>query len=527
MNRAVIYARVSTPGQADEETPIAGQVSECRRYCEDHGYEVVGVYQDEGVSGKTDARPDFQKLIAAAKVKPRPFDMLVCRRGSRLFRRLEHYIVYKRMLKDLGVRVLSIRDPEGEGATGELVGVILSAIYEFQATMGAEDTLAGLKEVARQGFSTGGRPPIGYVNERRAAGMKPSGEPIMRTVWVPNPDTMKKVKRAFQMTASGAPGVEIIEQTGICSSKSNLSVLLRNRAYLGERVYNRTRRGERKAIRIKNNSDDILCVPGSHPAIITPELFNQVQAVLDKKRPRPGAYRPARAVYALSGLLWCAQHDEPYTGHTNGHNSYYACALRQRRGKKAAACAYLRKEEIEHFIVDALKKQVLTKSAIRKSLVWYFRQKAREHERDNSRVTEMLAALAQVQVELERFYVAIQKGIDADTLQPPIRKLKVQQKQLEAELAEAERERDRRIGTRKATPELVAQVQARLHALLDTKEPKELKAVLHHFIERIIVDGQQLTIRYTIAPDETEMVYITGDPGGIRTPDLHRDRVAC
>jgi predicted site-specific integrase-resolvase len=59
--RAVIYARYSSSSQREES--IEGQVKECTAYAERNGYSVIGTYVDRALSGTTDNRPQFQKMI--------------------------------------------------------------------------------------------------------------------------------------------------------------------------------------------------------------------------------------------------------------------------------------------------------------------------------------------------------------------------------------------------------------------------------------------------------------------------------
>ena len=59
--KAVIYARYSSASQREES--IEGQVKECTAYAERNGYMVIGTYADRAVSGTTDNRPEFQRMI--------------------------------------------------------------------------------------------------------------------------------------------------------------------------------------------------------------------------------------------------------------------------------------------------------------------------------------------------------------------------------------------------------------------------------------------------------------------------------
>ena len=57
------------------------------------------------------------------------------------------------------IDIVSPNEPEFEGSTRVLMVPIMAAIDEYQSHIIAEDTLRGLKTLAGQGYSTGGRPP--------------------------------------------------------------------------------------------------------------------------------------------------------------------------------------------------------------------------------------------------------------------------------------------------------------------------------------------------------------------------------
>ena len=61
---AVLYARYSSDKQ--REASIDDQLRVCRDYCKAEGIEVVAEYKDYALSGKTDHRPEFRRMIANA-----------------------------------------------------------------------------------------------------------------------------------------------------------------------------------------------------------------------------------------------------------------------------------------------------------------------------------------------------------------------------------------------------------------------------------------------------------------------------
>jgi DNA invertase Pin-like site-specific DNA recombinase len=64
--RAVIYARVASAAPNDHEH-IHVQIEACRVYAQEHGYSVVGEYQDCGASGNTLDRPGLHGLREAIR----------------------------------------------------------------------------------------------------------------------------------------------------------------------------------------------------------------------------------------------------------------------------------------------------------------------------------------------------------------------------------------------------------------------------------------------------------------------------
>lgn len=58
---AVIYARYSSSSQ--REASIEEQVKICEQFAKRHDYMVTHVYKDSAITGKTDKRPEFQRLL--------------------------------------------------------------------------------------------------------------------------------------------------------------------------------------------------------------------------------------------------------------------------------------------------------------------------------------------------------------------------------------------------------------------------------------------------------------------------------
>ena len=65
--RAVIYARFSSHSQTEQS--IEGQLRECYEFARRNKYIVLEEYIDRAISGTTDKRPDFLRMIEDGKSK--------------------------------------------------------------------------------------------------------------------------------------------------------------------------------------------------------------------------------------------------------------------------------------------------------------------------------------------------------------------------------------------------------------------------------------------------------------------------
>jgi len=94
LSRVALYARVSTSnGHQDPEM----QLAELREYADRRGWEIVGEYTDQGVSGSKESRPELNRLMTDAH--RRRFDAVLVWKIDRFGRSLKHLV---NALADLG-----------------------------------------------------------------------------------------------------------------------------------------------------------------------------------------------------------------------------------------------------------------------------------------------------------------------------------------------------------------------------------------------------------------------------------------
>ena len=123
---AVIYARYSSDKQTEQS--IEGQLRFCNQYAEAHGYTVIENYIDRGISGTSDNRPQFQRMIADSDKKD--FSFVIVWKLDRFARNRYDSAIYKNKLKKNGVKVLSATEGIGEGDESIILEAILEAMAE-------------------------------------------------------------------------------------------------------------------------------------------------------------------------------------------------------------------------------------------------------------------------------------------------------------------------------------------------------------------------------------------------------------
>ena len=174
MTVAAAYLRFSSDNQVGGES-IEYQLEEVNKYADANGLTLdeSHIYVDEAKTGKNTQRDSFQRCLANAKGKPKPFDTLLIYNYSRLCRNQDEFALIQAQLRRLGVELISVTQPNLGGLEGKLLTSILPWVDEFQSVQIGAYAHAGQKQLAQRGYSAGGKAPYGY---RLAYEDDPSGK---------------------------------------------------------------------------------------------------------------------------------------------------------------------------------------------------------------------------------------------------------------------------------------------------------------------------------------------------------------
>lgn len=270
MQNAAAYIRVSTEDQM-EFSPDS-QLHKIKEYALSHSLALAGnhIYVDQGLSGRqAHKRPGFMEMIAQAKRKPRPFDTIIVWKFSRFARNRQDSILYKSLLrKECGIQVVSVTEQLSSDPSSMLMEALLEAMDEYYSINLAQEVRRGMQEK----FSRGGVvsiPPFGYRMEEKSFAADEQAAPVVVQMFM----DFSRGKSCKQIAMD-------LNEMGIRTARGNLfearsvKYILSNPVYMGKQ-----RRGiiGREAKDRFYLGQMVEVVAGTHPPLVSEELFNKVQ----------------------------------------------------------------------------------------------------------------------------------------------------------------------------------------------------------------------------------------------------------
>ena len=308
--RAIIYVRVSTDEQADKGFSLQHQEERLRNYCALQNILVVGFYRED-YSAKTFDRPEFTKLLARLKKEKKIADLFLFLKWDRFSRNAGDAYGMINQLNKLGVEPQAIEQPlDLNIPENKIMLAFYLAAPEVENDRRALNTIAGMRRAKKDGRWVGCA-PIGYKNARNER-----NSPIVILS-----EKAPIVKWIFEEISKGLSSAESIRleamKKGLDTAKGNYYLIIKNPFYCGR-------------ICIPAYKDEHeLTVKGIHEPIISEELFDEVQAVMNSKRRKWPTKQNAREEYPLRGHLICSRCGNKLTGSSSKGNGgkyyYYHC----------------------------------------------------------------------------------------------------------------------------------------------------------------------------------------------------------
>ena len=315
-----LYCRLSQDdGRDGDSNSIVNQREILTQYCRSNGFHNTQFFVDDGVSGTTFDRPDFQRM--QRMIENGEIGTVIVKDLSRFGRNyldVGKYVEIK--YPSLGIRFIAIQENVD---TLKNVGTEMmpfnNIFNEWYAAQTSKKIRAVWKAKAEKGERIGFIAPYGY--------QKSESDPKQ---WIVDEPAAKVVRYIFQLCIEGLGPTQIAhrleDEKVICPTAYYMSLgrktsnpmpkrgeyawetatikhILANRQYTGCTVNFKTSLVSYKVHKtVYNPEEEWQIIPNTQEAIIDEDTFNRVQELRDGRRRNTATGRES----LFSGLLYCA-----------------------------------------------------------------------------------------------------------------------------------------------------------------------------------------------------------------------------
>ena len=318
--RVWLYSRLSRDDDA-EQNSLSNQKKIIREFAEQNDFIIIGESFDDNISGMTFDRDGIDELTD--QVEKGAIDAVIVKDLSRLGRHRTKTSVYIDYLTEKGVRVLSVTENIDTFCEEDdlMIGFkgILNDVYAKDISRKAR---AGMNQKQKDGLVM--IPPLGYFKDKN------TGEVVIIE------ENAAIIRRIFSLYLEGYGFTAIAKKLNSEGVKSpayhqkqligkrlgydrpaigrkylwdltGVKRILQNEFYIGTLVCHKSYNSRINHVRRNLPSEEHYVHEGFVPAIISKEVFYQVQAMIDAKRTgnvRAGVNTPC---HRYAGLLICGE----------------------------------------------------------------------------------------------------------------------------------------------------------------------------------------------------------------------------
>ena len=367
-----LYCRLSRDDElSGDSNSIKNQKAILKKYADDHGFCNPQFYVDDGISGTTFDRPDFNRMIAdveAGKIKT-----IIIKDMSRIGRDYLKVGYYTEIVfPEADVRFIAINNGiDSANQQDSDFTPFLNIINEWYAKDTSKKIRAVFKSKGQSGKPLCTNPPYGYLKS-----------PEDKLKWIVDEEAAEVIRMIFRFCMAGFGPTQIARQLeercisvptvhlrnkGINTparppenpyawQARSVADILAKMEYLGHTVNFKTyKKSYKSKVKMQNNPEDWLIFKNTHEAIIDEATWETVQKIRDGKR------RPTRLgeMGILSGMMFCADCGAKlYQVRGQGwprEKEYFVCAT-YRKVKGGCTSHQIRNVVVEQLVLEDLRK---------------------------------------------------------------------------------------------------------------------------------------------------------------------------
>jgi site-specific DNA recombinase len=487
--RAVIYARVSSDEQRLGNT-IDGQTTELESYAESLGWQVVGKYLDNGVSGALLDRPELDQLRIDAEKKI--FDAVLITKVDRLSRDSTNLGIILKDLERKNIQVQFKDLPSEKNPFNDFFINMMGGWAQFERALILDRTRIGRKvkvEVRKQYL--GGNTKYGLRYHPKDRGRRLEGFLELA------PEEALVVQKIYDWCDRGESARKIINllfenkipspKGGAKWAKSTVLNILHSETYAGVWHYYKYASVElsKSKKRRRPKSEWFALELPEQLRIIGREQWERVQNQLRKNT--AFSKRNSKHSYLLKGLIRCGGCGSAYVGDPSHGSFCYRCM------KRCKKYPIISERILDSVVWNAVEEALKSPKLITSQLEVFKKRKARTRKAESDKIKNLEGGLDKLKSQEGRVLEAYRLGIfTPQQLQEELEKIKHGKESILVEIDKL------KLFETASTRPIKISIQnfcRRTKARLKTLSFEEKQKLLRLLVNSVIFEGKQVRIR--------------------------------
>ena len=336
--RVGAYCRVSTSTTEQHNSFLVQTEYYQNKFQHSETEILVEIYADEGESGVSDKRENFQRMMKDCH-RGR-IDRIYTKSISRFARNTKDCLQYLRELKAIGVTVVFEKERLDTALlSDEMMLTIMSGLAQEESVSLSKNFRWGIQKRMQNGTYKMSNAPYGYVlTDGKLVISEPEAE-VVRQIFAWYLDGYGVLQIMNMLNQAGIPTSKNLEKWG----KAHVRYILDNEKYTGDSVYQKNYTTDTVPFKVKKNygQKPMYYVSGTHEGIISKEVFEKAKALTVARR-KVMPYTKMQ-YYPLTRKMIC-----PYCGKKFGRSTkkksriFWVCDTHH---KNAESCPNLQIEQ--------------------------------------------------------------------------------------------------------------------------------------------------------------------------------------
>lgn len=319
------------------------------------GWELAGLYSDNGISGTIINRPEFQRMLEDCRAGK--IDLVITKSVTRFARNTVILLETIRELKRLDIDCYFEKENmHSISSDGELFLTLLAMYAEEEARSASENQKWRIQKLYDQGKPAGGH-IFGYRLQDEQYVIEPAEAETVREIFQLYLSGMGFAKIARTLTERKIPS-----PLGNAWAATTISDMLQNEKYKGDMLLQKKYRENFRTKKNLTNTGELrkVYVKNSHEPIIERETFEAVQKEIERRRKNRPDRNPNHdnSKKLFIGLITCGscggKYRHAYTNAKKSDKAIWTCNRFHKYGK--AVC---QSQQIPEAILIEKTKEVL------------------------------------------------------------------------------------------------------------------------------------------------------------------------